>query len=87
MQALPEVLKGLASLAWPVIVVVVLLRFRTSIDHFIDSAKLRKTTVKVAGIELTLDEAAEQQNTILADLQNQVIEMNKRLDAIAVPSG
>jgi alkaline phosphatase len=52
-------LQGLASLAWPIIFALILLGFRDSIKEVLSSAKSRKFTIKVAGNELTMEEAPE----------------------------
>jgi CheY-like chemotaxis protein len=83
MEHFSDFSKGVAAIAWPLIVILLLFKFRSAIEAVIESAKSRKFTIKVGGNELTMDEAAEQQNKLLADLQNQVVELGKRLDAFS----
>jgi hypothetical protein len=45
----------------------------------VESARGRKFTIKVAGNELTMEEASEQQRVILSDLQAKLVELEKRL--------
>lgn len=80
MQADGTVLSGVASLLWPLLFLVVLLLFRKPIAILLESARSRRFTLKIGGQELTMDEASEQQRTLIADLQMQVAEIMKRLE-------
>lgn len=79
MEKISSLLQGLASLAWPLIVLVVIYRFRDIIRPIIESAKSRKFTVKVAGNELTMEEASEQQRHLIGDLQKQIVDIQNIL--------
>ena len=74
---------SIASLLWPVIVIIVLILFRRAVATVIESAKSRKFTLKVGGQELTMEEVSEQQRNIIADLQSQVVEMRQALSELA----
>jgi CheY-like chemotaxis protein len=73
MEKLATLLHAIASLAWPLIVALIVFYFRGIIRTVLESAKSRKFTVKVAGNELTMDEANEQQRVIISDLQKQIV--------------
>ena len=82
MDNLPAILDSFAKLAWPIIVIVVLLGFRNNIIELIETAKSRKFTVKVAGNELTMEELSEQQRNIITDLQQQLTELQKQIQPL-----
>lgn len=67
-----KIIEAISSLMWPVIVLVVILRFAPTVRSIIESARWRKFTLKVGGQELTMEEINEQQRTLIADLQTQV---------------
>jgi CheY-like chemotaxis protein len=71
---LAEVINAIASLAWPLLVLFLLLRFSGAIRTVVESAARRKFSLKIGGNELTMDEFSEQQIKVLADLQ---AELNK----------
>ena len=79
MDNIPDILQGIAALAWPIIVVIILISFRNNVKELLESAKSRKFTVKVAGNELTMEEVSEQQRTLIADLQKQIAELQKSM--------
>lgn len=80
-----KLLEGLAAVAWPAIIVLLILLFRPAISALIESAKSRKFTLKLGGQELSMEEANEQQRTLIADLQTQVLEIRKRIEVPASP--
>jgi len=82
MEKISSLLQGLASLAWPLIVLVLIYRFRDIIRPIIESAKSRKFTVKVAGNELTMEEASEQQRHLIGDLQKQIVDIQNTLGIV-----
>jgi len=79
MEQVGTLLRGLASLAWPIIFALILFIFRDSIKDVLASAKSRKFTIKVAGNELTMEEASEQQRALISDLQRQIADIQKYL--------
>jgi CheY-like chemotaxis protein len=83
MENIPAILDSVANIAWPIIVVIVLLGFRSSIKELIETAKSRKFTVKVAGNELTMEELSEQQRNLIVDLQEQVAELQKQVQSLS----
>ncbi|HEY3740903.1 MAG TPA: response regulator [Bryobacteraceae bacterium] len=79
MDTVQKLIQAVASLLWPVIVIFLLFRFKTAIAGIIESARSRKFTLKVGGQELTMEEANQVQQNLIADLQNQVSEIKKNL--------
>ena len=72
-------LTALAALAWPLIFAVIVLKFAAPLAKVIESALGRKFTIKVAGNELTMEEASAQQQKIIGDMQSKLAELEKRL--------
>jgi CheY-like chemotaxis protein len=85
MTDVSKLLEGVAAVAWPAIIVLLILLFRPAISALIESAKSRKFTLKFGGQELSMEEANEQQRTLIADLQTQVLEIKKRIEASVLP--
>jgi len=77
METLPEILKAIASLLWPLIVIVILFSFRSQVAGLIETARSRKFTVKVGEMELSMEEYNKQQGELIKDLQNQVAALQK----------
>jgi CheY-like chemotaxis protein len=74
-----RVLEGIAALLWPCIVILLVFLFKPAVATLIESAKSRKFTLKIGGQELTMEEANAQQRTLIADLQSQVVEIQKKI--------
>ncbi|MCX5645698.1 MAG: response regulator [Phycisphaerae bacterium] len=81
MDALAKLISALASLAWPLVLAALLYKLYGPIRTLVESAHGRKFTIKVAGNELTMEEASEQQRVIVNDLQSKLAELEKRLNA------
>jgi CheY-like chemotaxis protein len=79
MEPLAKLLSALASLAWPAIFAVLMFVFFEPLKKLIESARGRKFTIKVAGNELTMEEASEIQRQIVSDIQSKLAELEKRL--------
>lgn len=86
MSDIAQLLEAIGVLAWPAIIILLILMFRPAIAGLIESAKSRKFTLKLGGQELTMEEASEQQRKLIADLQAQVLEIKKSLEGIARPA-
>ncbi len=82
MENIAAIIQSIASLVWPLIVILVLFTFRSSIKDLIETAKSRKFTVKVGGSELTMEELSKQQHSLIDDLQNKLGELQKQVDAV-----
>jgi CheY-like chemotaxis protein len=84
---LAKLISALAALAWPAVFAVLLVKLFGPIRALVESARGRKFTIKVAGNELTMEEASEQQRVLLADLQNKLAQLEKGLASpVAVAS-
>jgi CheY-like chemotaxis protein len=67
-----ELFAAIGHLAWPALVLFLLLRFSGAIGKVVDSAARRKFSLKIAGNELSMEEFSEQQIKLLGDLQAKV---------------
>ncbi|WP_263355978.1 response regulator [Acidicapsa ligni] len=79
MDAIQKLIQAISSLLWPLITIGLLLSFRPAIAAIIESAKSRKFTLKIGGQELTMEEANQVQQNLIADLQARVTEIQKEL--------
>lgn len=75
-----KLIEALATLAWPAIAVLIILLFRPAVAAIIESAQSRKFTLKVGGQELTMEEAANQERGLIADLQAQVVALSRAVE-------
>lgn len=75
-----KMILAIASLLWPVIVILVILYFRPAVTQVIQSATSRKFALKIGGQELTMEEANQNQQKMISDLQMKVLEIKKALD-------
>ena len=80
MESLPDLLRAVATLLWPLIVIILLFAFRDGIRTIIDSARTRKFSVKVGEMEVSMEEYNRQQSELIKDLQNQIVEIKKAMD-------
>jgi CheY-like chemotaxis protein len=79
MDTTQKLFQAIAALLWPLIAIFLVVRFRPAIAAIIESARSRKFTIKIGGQELTMEEANHAQQNLIADLQNQVCEIQKKL--------
>jgi len=77
MEQLPDLLNSVGTILWPLIILFIIIRFSPTIESIIESAKSREFTLKIGGQELTMEEVNEQQRNLIADLQAQVVEIQK----------
>jgi CheY-like chemotaxis protein len=82
MENLPELLKAVATLLWPIIVIILLFAFRDGIRLIMESARSRKFSVKVGEMEVSMEEYNRQQSELIKDLQNQVVALQKAMEQI-----
>jgi CheY-like chemotaxis protein len=75
-----KMILAIASLLWPVIVILVILYFRPAVTQVIQSATSRKFALKIGGQELTMEEANQNQQKMISDLQMKILEIKKALD-------
>ncbi len=52
-----KLIQAIATALWPVIVIILVLKFRPAITAIVESAKSRRFTLKIGGQELTMEEA------------------------------
>jgi CheY-like chemotaxis protein len=74
-----KLLGGVSTVLWPLIVIAILFFFRAPVSELIQSAKSRKFTIKIGGQELTMEEASEQQRSLISDLQAQIAEIRRSI--------
>ncbi len=82
MEQAASLINSLASLLWPLLVFFVLWKFAPAIRGIIESAQARKFTLKIGGQELTMEEVSQQQQNLIADLQSQLNELSKAVEAL-----
>src|SRR5438874_1114961 len=87
MDQFTKLIEAFSTLLWPLIVIVVIVIFRPAVSRLIDSARSRKFSLKIGGQELTMDEVSEQQRSLIADLQTQLIELRNRVDRSLLAAG
>nr|WP_186329711.1 response regulator [Variovorax boronicumulans] len=89
MQDVAALVSALATLAWPLVAVFLLVWLRGPVGDLIASAKQRRFKIVLAGNELSMEEAAQQQSQVVLDLQAKLAELEKRLgpppEAAAAP--
>lgn len=79
MEALAKLISSIASLAWPAVFLFLVVKFFEPIKALIESARGRKFTIKVAGNELTMEEASEQQRAIFSDLAQKIATLEQSI--------
>ncbi|MBU8977509.1 hypothetical protein JI752_015265 [Lysobacter sp. MMG2] len=85
LDSLAKLIAAAASFAWPVVFAVLLYKLYEPIRNLVDSARGRKFSIKVAGNELSMEEASEQQRQVMSDVQAKLAELEQRLAASPVP--
>ena len=77
MYSTTEFLRAIATLLWPIILIVVLILFNKQIIKIMESIRTRKWSLKIGGQELTVEELGTQQQNFIADLQRQLVELQQ----------
>ncbi len=80
--AWPAVIGAVANLLWPLLAIAAIIALRGPVRSIVASVGSRGGSVKLGGFEVTVVEAAEQQQLLIADLQLQLGKMQQRLDAL-----
>jgi len=80
-------MQALSALAWPIIVILVVVLFTPTVKRILESLTSRGFTVKVGGQELTVSEASEQQRKLITDLQQQVLAVKSAMDSAGMEVG
>ena len=78
MEEFGHLLHAIAALAWPIVALVVAYLFKRPLEELLNSARTRKVVLKIAGQEITMEEANQQQQRMIEDLQVQVLELRRR---------
>src|SRR5215211_3361750 len=84
LDKLPEIITAFAAILWPVIVVLLILLYRSSVRKLIESAEKREWTMEIGGQKLSMKELTTQQTSLIADLQKQLGDLQKQ---VQTPSG
>lgn len=79
MEALAKLITSIASLAWPVIFLILIFSLFDPLKKLIESANGRKFTVKIGDYELTMEEASKQQRAILDDFAKKIAALEQSL--------
>ena len=80
MEGISAIINSIATILWPLIVIIILIIFRKSVQALIESARGRKFTVKIGEMELSMDEFSKQQSVMINDLQTRVNELQRKVD-------
>ncbi|MBT3338538.1 MAG: response regulator [Anaerolineae bacterium] len=80
MEGVSTLINSIATIMWPLIVIVILVLFRQSVQSLIESARGRKFKVKIGEMELSMDELSQQQTMMIKDLQTRVNELQRKVD-------
>jgi len=78
-DTLSSLVSAFASLAWPIIIGIVVLRVLPVLRRVLES---RGFTLKIAGFELTAQQATEQFHNQISDLQEKVVQLRQQVDSL-----
>ncbi len=81
------VITALASLLWPLLAIAAVIALRGPVRAIVASVGSRGGGVKLGGFEVTVVEAAEQQQVLIADLQLQLGKLQQRLEKLDKEAG
>ena len=84
MEGISAIISSIATILWPLIVIVIVFAFRRSVEALIISARGRKFAVKIGEMELSMDEFSKQQGDMIKDLQTRVNELQRQIDPKSV---
>ncbi len=79
MESLATLINALTPLLWVGLMLFVIIKFTPVVREILESAKLRKFTLKIGGQELTMEELTDQQSKLLSDLQSQIEALRKQV--------
>lgn len=88
MSDLPNIaklLEAIGSILWPIILAIVVLKLWPVVESILSTAKSWKFTIKVAGQEISMEEANQQNRSLIEDLQARVIELTRALEKSETP--
>lgn len=72
-----ELIKAVAAVLWPLLVLFIVLTFRHTFNRILDSMERREIEIDVGGQKLTLRQLNDQQSKLITDLQRQVATLSK----------
>jgi CheY-like chemotaxis protein len=81
MESATKLIEAISTWLWPAIFLTFLMVFRAPLKEVIASARSRRFSVEIAGQKLSMEEVSEQQRNLIADLQAQIAEIRKAIDA------
>lgn len=87
MDGWQKLLLAVATLLWPLIVILIVIGFWPGIAALIESARSRKFALKIGGQELSMEEANHGQQRLIMDLLMQVAAVQKRLNIRDIDHG
>ena len=80
MEAISALVESIATIMWPLIVIIIIVLFRESVKELIDSARKRKFSVKIGDMEIEMDELSKQQGVMIKDLQARVNKIQRKME-------
>jgi len=80
MESIATIIESIATILWPVIVIIILVSFRKNIQALIKSSETRKFQIKIGEMELSMDEFGQQQAMMIKDLQTRVNDIQRQLE-------
>jgi len=83
LESAAKLITAFATLAWPIVFAVLLIKLYEPIKALVEAAHARKFSIKIAGNELTMEEASKQQIDAFSDLQSKVAELEGRLATVS----
>lgn len=83
MESIATIIESIATILWPVIVIIILFSFRKNIQALIKSSETRKFQVKIGDMEISMDELSQQQAMMIKDLQTRVNDIQRQLEGNA----
>ena len=78
-ESTAKLLSAVASLAWPLIFAAIVYSLFGPIKGLVESARTRKFSINVAGNQLSMEEASEQQRALMSDVQLKIAELQKQV--------
>ena len=77
----PEFWKAISAFAWPIVILIIAWRFRDMIETLLSRDTV---AIKVAGMEISVAQAAEQSGKMASDVQDRILEIEKRIASLPV---
>jgi CheY-like chemotaxis protein len=82
-----QTITAIASLLWPLLVLVILLLFRRPLMRVVRSAEQREWTLEVGGQKISMKQLSDQQNSMIEDLQKQVVTQGRAIVELTADVG